>query len=342
MWAVHSSSSRRLRLRVNAALNALPGSARGDGWIESGTPKCPVLPRAHRGLTAAVGLTLLLAMFVLVGQSRTLAATPAAMDLGTLGGPNSWATSVNDNTQIVGYAQTAAGAWHAFSWTATTGMVDLGTLGGTSSFAASINNSGQVVGYSTTATGATHAFSWTSAGGMVDLGTLGGSYSKAAAASAAGQVVGSATTVAGATHAFSWTVAGGMVDLGTLPGGVSSDGIAVNLAGAVAGDSYPSSGGPHVFFWTAARGMVDVGTLGGQQNYSSFCGRSQCGDPSVLNATGEVVGGSSICCYHRDAFSWTSSGGIVDLGILPGGSFSDAHAVNDAGQDVGGRGCACK
>jgi probable HAF family extracellular repeat protein len=45
---------------------------------------------------------------------------------------------------------------------------------------------------------------------------------------------------------------------------------------------------------------------------------------------------SSLAGDGRDhAFSWTAAGGMIDLGPLPGGIASIAHAVNDRGQVVG-------
>ena len=38
------------------------------------------------------------------------------MDPGTLGGDGSWARSINDSGQIVGYAYTASGQVHACTW----------------------------------------------------------------------------------------------------------------------------------------------------------------------------------------------------------------------------------
>ena len=35
------------------------------------------------------------------------------------------------------------------------------------------------------------------------------------------------------------------------------------------------------------------------------------------------------------AFLWTESGGMQDLGTLPGGSYSQAYAINNLGQVVG-------
>lgn len=68
--------------------------------------------------------------------------------LGTLGGPGSRATSINNTTQIVGNSQTSSGLWHAFVWDSGV-MVDLGTLGeGWQSIAFSINDNGWIVGSS--------------------------------------------------------------------------------------------------------------------------------------------------------------------------------------------------
>lgn len=70
------------------------------------------------------------------------------IDLGTLGGTNSYAFAVTDTGQVVGNSNRAEGSMHAFFWTQAAGMIDLGTLGGRNSFAASVNGAGQVVGFS--------------------------------------------------------------------------------------------------------------------------------------------------------------------------------------------------
>jgi probable HAF family extracellular repeat protein len=70
----------------------------------------------------------------------------ALFDLGTLGGAESTATSLNDRGQVVGYASVANGHDHAFLWE-NGAMSDLGTLaGGDVSRAHDINNHGEVVG----------------------------------------------------------------------------------------------------------------------------------------------------------------------------------------------------
>src|SRR5712692_4787925 len=173
--------------------------------------------------------------------------------------------------------------------------------------------------------------------GPTDLGTLGGTSSGAIAVSGSGQVVGESTTTGDtAIHAFSWTAGGGMVDLGTL-GGAFSGASAVNASGQVVGQSATSGNATtHAFSWTSGGGMVDLDTLGGTSSFLTIQGSAFEGVGGGLNNRGQVVGESSISGdtpWH--AFSWTSGGGMVDLGTL-GGTSSAAIAVNGRGQVVGG------
>jgi probable HAF family extracellular repeat protein len=58
-------------------------------------------------------------------------AVASPIDLGTLGGSNSRAVSMNSSGQVVGYSELPSDtATHAFLWTRAGGMIDLGTLGG--------------------------------------------------------------------------------------------------------------------------------------------------------------------------------------------------------------------
>ncbi len=94
------------------------------------------------------------------------------IDLGTLGGANSYAMDINDNVQVAGTAMTVGGWFRAFFYSDGV-MRDLGTLGGFSSFAYGINSRGDVVGFSWVAGSeeATRAFLYHN-GAMDDLNAL--------------------------------------------------------------------------------------------------------------------------------------------------------------------------
>jgi len=150
-----------------------------------------------------------------IGLLAPTRSSAAIIDLGTLGGSDSYAYAVSaDGLVIVGEAYTANGDSHAFKYVGTT-MTDLGTLGGSYSYAYAVSVSADglvIVGDAYTANGDTHAFKYVGTT-MTDLGTLGGSYSYARAVSADGLViVGRAYTANGDSHAFVYTDAG-MVDV---------------------------------------------------------------------------------------------------------------------------------
>ena len=116
-------------------------------------------------------------------------------DLGTLGGPESNATAINEQGQVIGWSDTTrGGVEHAFLWQHGT-MTDLGTLGGPESDALAINEQGQIVGWGcVTKNGCVrHAFVWQD-GKMTDLGTLGGFRSEATDINDYGYIVGSSDT----------------------------------------------------------------------------------------------------------------------------------------------------
>lgn len=117
-----------------------------------------------------------------------------------------------------------------------------------------------------------------------------------------------------------------VTDLGTLKHG-SARIHAINAAGQAAGASgFPHGADTHAFFWQKQGGMRDLGTLGG--DFSAAFG---------INDSGTVVGSSNTADTIH-AFQWTSTAGMTDLGVLPGSNSSQAYAINNQGQIVGGSG----
>jgi probable HAF family extracellular repeat protein len=147
------------------------------------------------------------------------------------GDPDSAATAINDNAQVVGISgicQNAVGAFsakHAVLWQ--DGQpIDLGNIGGhgwnTPTF---INNNGQIVGFAN------------QSGDLVN-GKLALKF-----------------------HAFLWTKERGMRDLGTLSGDAISEALGINEAGQVVGVSYgPGFSHPRAFLWQNDV-MMDLNSL---------------------------------------------------------------------------------
>lgn len=129
-------------------------------------------------------------------------------------------------------------------------------------------------------------------------------------------------------------------DLTTL-GGTYSKAYGINNCGQVVGESSLSGTTPtHPFLWRDANGnltsdageMKDLGTLGGSR-----------GIAFDINASGLVVGNSTISLGEQHAFRWFDQDGdgvpdpgeLMDLGLIPGYSTHSAFGVNDNGQIVG-------
>ncbi len=78
--------------------------------------------------------------------------------------------------------------------------------------------------------------------------------------------------------------------------------------------------------------VVDLGALGG--GFGEATGINELGQVVGSSATGDYVGEGEDRQEVSHAFSWTRSGGMVDLGTL-GGDWSHAVAASNFGQVVG-------
>lgn len=144
------------------------------------------------------------------------------MNLGSLGGTCTNASSMNNAGQIVGYSfLTADGAFHPFLWDRGK-LTDLGTLGGNFGAAANLNELGDAVGWETLPgnDNIIHATLW-SHGQIIDLGSLG-------------------------------------ADECSLPFGINSRGQVVGFSGSCDFNDDPSK---RAFLWEPSRGMMNLNTL---------------------------------------------------------------------------------
>ena len=236
----------------------------------------------HRGQIAGIAQNAIPDPFSMIGVGTETRAVlwqdGAIRDLGTLGGPDAWASWINDRGQIVGWSYTDSTpnpvtgipTQHPFLWEDGR-MRDLGTLGGTraavGAFAGpgggAINNRGQVIGTSNLAGDETHhPFLWEH-GVLRDLGTLGGPSGEAYWINDAGDVVGRADFSPSSTdhHAFLWRH-GVMKDLGVLGVHPCSTAVAVNARGQVIGNTGICGVGGGPGFLSEDGGlMVDLNTL---------------------------------------------------------------------------------
>ncbi len=268
------------------------------------------------------------------------------VNLGTLGGTQSFALTVNDRGQVVGGAlNTTPDAFassfdslafgfpgttemHAFLWEKGL-MQDLGTLGGPDSEAFFVNERGQVTGISYTGSAANPVtsfptedpFLWES-GRMLDLGSLGGTFGYPTHLNHRGQVAGTSNLTGDQTHhPFLWTAPGPMQDLGTL-GGNSAVAFWANEEGEVVGCSdLPGPGRLQMTGCTDVAGsptqrhhgflwrrgvMTDLGTLYGDP----------CSIATAINSRGQIVGASTNCTEHLHGFLWENDGPAIDLNSL--------------------------
>jgi probable HAF family extracellular repeat protein len=267
-----------------------------------------------------------------------------AIDLGTLGGNESSAFSVNNRGQVVGLALNVipdpfsflVTQLRAFLWQ-DGAMQDLGTLGGPEAWALFVNERGQVAGFSltsftanpTTGMPTQDPFLWEH-GTMRDLGTLGGTVGFPYGLNNRGQVIGT-SNLAGelGPHPFLWD-RGSLIDLGTL-GGSYGYPLGINDAGEVVGVT-SSKDEPFLAFRWKDGVMTNLGALNGDD----------CSAASQINSKGQIVGSSFPCVSGPDGpargFLW-QNGLMTDLNtfVPPDSSLTLVNAgfINERGEIAG-------
>ena len=276
------------------------------------------------------------------------------IDLGTLGGYDSIASTNNDRGEIVGGALNAtpdafaycqqpfpyATQVHAVRWEG--GVIhDLGTLGGNDSCAFFVNKGGEIAGISytgsvPTATGypIMDPFLWKDEQ-LIDLGTLGGNFGYPTGLNNRRQVVGQSNLSGDLTfHPFYWE-RGVLHDLGTFGGpsgsanGINNDGQVVGYGDLPGGPCKGFSCVHHAFLWEHGV-KTDLGTLPTEI----------CSNAVSINQSGQILGYSTPFCnsetYHPVLWE---NGAMYDVRalIVPGSDITlgDLLEINDRGEIVG-------
>ena len=275
--------------------------------------------------TFYVGLsTILVAVFLTVFFPSFCFSTLcySITDLGAFSGETSYATSINNIGQVVGYSN-VGGYNHAFLWQ-NGGMQDLGTLGGNNSYAYGINNVGRIVGGADTSSGGPYTFIYDSNGPMknpssnLPLEILSTAYG----VNDCGQVVGEGEY--GSVHGNAFLYDGtSVVNEYNVVSIISGASIArgINNSGQAVGTYY---GNNHAFLYNNIKSSQDLGTLGGETS-----------EAYAINNAGKIVGCSTNSSGKNRAFVWQSDSGMKEIGAISSTTNSCAVAINSNNQVVG-------
>lgn len=256
------------------------------------------------------------------GQSRAFRWTSGNMvDLGTLGGDNSWAAAINSAGDVVGAATLSGETYVAFRYHNGV-MSPLPGLETTPSLALAINDLGDIGGqYEVDANyGIWHAFLLID-GAFIDLTPTLPTFSQVVDLNNIRWAVGMSVTDNDQTFLYHDGV---ITELGTL-GGTWCDPLAMNDAGDVVGLSETIDGRSDAFLYRGGQ-MIDLVTTGSTDSWAKG-----------INNLGQVVG------YLGPSDAGFVGGFLYSDGVLydlnqylrcadRAWFINDADAINDAGQ----------
>lgn len=257
---------------------------------------------------------------------------PPRMDLGTLGGPSSYANDINKDGTVVGTADNAAGLQRAFRWTPLGGITDLGTLPGDDwSTACCITDDGHILGVSGLTGSRGTTVVWSPSGEITALAIPllpNGQFQAASEFNERDEVVG--WDLVGFQHGWVWSEAQGKYDLtANIPAtgfeGVASDidesGLVLATNRVVNSCVPPSGSCWRTWLWSSETGFRNLGTPGANPN-TTVAGMGLGAGPTVVGRT------------SSGPYRWTESTGFTILPTVAGGYAtsvnSDALAVGAA------------
>lgn len=285
--------------------------------------------------------------------------------IGTLGGPESRATAIDERGNVAGDSDVVGGGRrHAFLWQ-DGALTDL-TPAATRAESRGLED-GVVAGVLEDADGRA-AFRW-KAGALERLWALTVSLGDARVLGPVGGAVAGVGLRNGQVSAFFAAAGSNAVVITPPANGSEVEPLALNVRGEVVGRFLASDGERHAFRWTAGGGLVDLGAPGeasvahaidaagvivGQRDGQAFvrdvngavselgflcdggspatCGRTS--EALFVNDAGVVLGHAEAPSGGTVAFRWTRAGGMVALETL-GGDGARAVALAQSGHAVG-------
>ncbi|HEX5242204.1 MAG TPA: SdrD B-like domain-containing protein [Tepidisphaeraceae bacterium] len=256
---------------------------------------------------------------------RLLSVVYSVVDLGTLGGSSSMATSINNAGLIVGQADTSSGASHPFLYNpSTASMQDLGTFGGATGSATGINSAGQVVGWATASDNIPRPFLWSSSG-LTNLTPAGASGGQANGINDGGAIAMTLTLADGSNDAY-LDLGGQYTNLNSFLGSTNSLGQAINVSNQVAGNA-SSASLPNDWFMGNSAGASVLGAPANSDGALSF-------NVTSINDAGQTVG------YRVDPSPDPTEPNLPSGWIYSGGQFGatamqQPQYMDNAGDIVG-------